>query len=622
MARARKKTPADDVVALVTTAHAEADKAHTFFRDKVERRYRAYRGIVERSSKAKSWQSMVHPPYVGDVIESAIANIVDAKVQTRAYARPRDASPQEIQLAQRAARAHERLNAYQTDVDRFDSKQRPFVMQDLITGLTVAKTYWRFEERDVPSREQVFEPVMDEFGLPVSLMPVMRETSRRQVLRDDPTFEVVDVRDFFWPESAVSVEKAPWLIHRVWMTMDELRRLEAAGIYQNVDDLTETRSFGEEGDSREQRLDNVERTKGLVEVLEWWSDDRCITVGNRAVLLSDRPNPFWHGQKPFVVASGTPDLFRIPGISEVEKLEQIQDMIWALMNQRLDNISLVNNAIMMYRDDVLDVDEYEFFPGAQWRMQDPSQVQMWTPDTRVADVSLNAESLLKGDLQNVSGGLPFLSGAQSDTVDQNTATGVSIVTSLAQRRIVARKQNYWNAFDQAFNQWAWLNRQFLTTGKLVQVVGRDGAVAFEEIEPDDLQPDVLIASDPVTESLQRQERRAEAQALLQTAAQAAAAFAATGVPLNLKAYMDKYLRSFGEDDVEQFYATPPQAPQMAPGGPQGPVPGTPGFANPEQGPGGVTAPQSIDPATSPSNQVSMSPAMAPQRMAAMSGPSQ
>jgi len=46
----------------------------------------------------------------------------------------------------------------------------------------------------------------------------------------------------------------------------------------------------------------------------------------------------------------------------------------------------------------------------------------------------------KGDMQNVSGGMPFMSGVATQTLDQKTATGVSIVTTIAQRMVAAQKQ--------------------------------------------------------------------------------------------------------------------------------------------------------------------------------------
>ncbi len=63
-------------------------------------------------------------------------------------------------------------------------------------------------------------------------------------------------------------------------------------------------------------------------------------------------------------------------------------------------------------------------------------------DPTVANITLQAEALLKGDLQNIMGGLPMASGADSQTIDQQTATGVSIITTIAQRLIQARKQHY------------------------------------------------------------------------------------------------------------------------------------------------------------------------------------
>jgi hypothetical protein len=336
------------------------------------------------------------------------------------------------------------------------------------------------------------------------------------------------------------------------------------------------------------------------------------------VLLADRPNPFWFEHLeymfPFVICSAMPDLFVIPGISEVELMAELQEMLWSIANQRLDNLELVNNAIFMIADDIEDPDAMEFGPGERWLVPRPVEqtVRPWSPDVRVAEVSLSAENLIKGDLQNVTGGLPMLSGDTS-AVDQKTATGVSIVTSLAQKRVAMKKQMFIWAKRRIGEQWCALNQQFVRAPRLVPVIGKDGMQAFEKIRPQALQGTYAFEHEMVDESFMRQERRAEKQSLLQMFLQAAPVYKALGVPLNPKPFMEAYLEEFGVSDTERYFSP---VEQIAPGpgpGPPGPPGLPPGQAPPPaNGQGaGVTSPLATNPAYSPS---SPGPSMSPEVM--------
>ena len=105
-----------------------------------------------------------------------------------------------------------------------------------------------------------------------------------------------------------------------------------------------------------------ERNSDLIEVLEYWTDERVITVGGRAVVLDSRPNPFRIKRKPFVVCSALPDAFQMVGISVVESLAQMQEYLWTLQNQRIDALRLLTNVITLIRSDVDDPDCVRVLP--------------------------------------------------------------------------------------------------------------------------------------------------------------------------------------------------------------------------------------------------------------------
>ncbi|HET6315974.1 MAG TPA: hypothetical protein VFG86_05930, partial [Chloroflexota bacterium] len=359
----------------------------------------------------------------------------------------------------------------------------------------------------------------------------------------------------------------------------------------------------------------------LIEVLEYWTPERVITVGNRAVVLADRPNPFWNGRMPFIVCSAMPDAFQIPGISVVEALAQLQEMLWTLQNQRLDVVRLLANLITLIRSDVDDPDAFEWAPNAQWFVEDTGQVDTLKIDPTVANITLQAEALLKGDLQNIMGGLPFASGSESQTIDQQTATGVSIVTSIAQRLIQARKQHYLWAYAALGKHFLLLWQQFVRDERVVEVTGQRGADAFKTISPLEIQGDYDVLIDVTSDSLLRQERRAEAQALLTTAAQVQPIMAQSGAALNLRAFMNKYLDAFDVQDKERFFlpAQVPGAPPVPGGLPTAPQALPPGGAPGGNGGVGITNVEAAAGPNAPSNVTSMSPEAAMQRLMAQRG---
>lgn len=615
---APEKAPAD-IVARVMRGFDQDLKAHATFAADVDKRYRAYRGVIETRSTAAAWSNKQHPAYVLQIIETMIASCTDMAPAWQVKSRPKMGPRELIEAEMKGAKAMEILLAEELDIDHFAEKQRPFAMQGFIAGLTVAKNYWRYSEANRKSLGQVDVPVP---GMAGFTMPQTQPIDGTQILHDNPTMEVVDVRDFIWHEAATSLEKAMRVTHRCWYSMDELRQLEAAGVYANVDQLSDTNDFSGALSNRETELFKTNRAKNQVEVLEQWFYDRgeiwVATVGNRKVNLTKgteaKANPFWHGGYPFVVTSSMPDLFRIPGISEVEVVQELQEMLWTLMNQRLDNLQLLNNAIAIIRSDVDDPDAYIFAPGERWLVDDINQVKFLETPPITAELALSAESGIKSDLQNISGGMPLLSGSDQQ-MDSNTATAASIFTSLAQRRLAAKKQNYTWAYNRVGEQWIALNQQFIREEKAIEIVGPDGGPLIHTISPLEIQGRFHIKGELMEESLMRQERRAEKQAALQVAISCALPFAQSGTPLNLTAFMDDFLDSHGVQDTARYYAAKNPLPNMQQQPPPG---GAPQQQAAPPGQTGASAPQATD-VNSPSNAFSQSPVAAQQQMGAMTG---
>lgn len=608
---------------------AEAMRWHRSFAQRVELRYSAWRAMAPENAP-KSWRSQLHPPHLISIVEGMISSMEEQNPTwlVRGRAVPGMELAEAVAQQERAELATHLLT-HQMRVDKFAGKQRGWIQQDLIAGMTPGKVSWLRDERTRKFNRNQRQMVWDDAGGTIDYANVLEEGSEKIVMRDDPTFEPRDVRDFLYPESATELQKAPWILDRTFVSYDTVERMEAMGIYRNCKYLKETRR--DESDrttsgpdvvaEREQRLRNVDRTRGLVEIVEMWTDNHLVTVGNRSVVLRDEPNPFWHGAKPFVVCSAIPDVFQIPGLSVIEGLAQMQEMLWTLANLRIDATRMLANVITLIRGDVENADDYEWAPNAQWIVNDPNQVKLLEPNPAAATITLQSEALLKGDIQNLMGGLPFSGGADSQTIDQSTATGVSIVTNIAQQILAGRKAQYMRAYGRIGEMFLQLDQQFIRRPRLIEILGEEGATLYTQLEgPESIDGIFDVEAEMVGDSMMRQEKRAESGALLTQAAQSAQLMQQLGVPLNMRRFWEKHLDAYDIVDKATFFGQPTQQPQQAADGPpEGPPtpPGAEGILDEMSGqpdPGGITNAALAAGPSSPSSPVTMS-ATAPMQQA-------
>lgn len=596
------------------------------FHDEVEERadqaWDAFVGRLRDTEDAAQWRSQLHPPLANHIIETTLAGLLDERLGFTIDAQPTSADPEEVTRHREGAELLKIAHRNQLSRDRFDHKARLFVHQGLVAPLSVAKTFYRRDTVEVEGSEVVDPGVAD--GLPEgALAAEERPVTRERVLFDGPTTEIVDCRDFFWDEAATELERATVVAHRLWMSEPELRSMEARGVYRNVDQLGEGPRTGAVGVSdREEDLESRSRTKDRFEVLEiWWREDDgriwVVTVGNRTVeLRPPEPNPFDHGRFPFTVLNVMPYLGTLTPISTVEKIDHLQLAAWDTMNQRHDNLRLINNLIVGFRDDVEDPNRFEFGPGKRWPGVGPEQVWTWQPNPIPAEISIGAETKLENMMQNVAGGQPFSTTAEASNLGADTATEAALVTSVAQATTKMMKQAVFRAYEEIGQLRTELVQQFAPESRLEQVVGADSEPEFRQVSREAIQGDFAFSTRPMTESLMRQERRAEANAKMQLFLQSAAIFSAMGVPLNPVAFLEDWLEQHDIHDLQRYLASAPQPGLQGAGGgpadqaqPGQQVPGSPGITNGQLAAG----------PTSPSNDLSVSPLAALQQQAALAG---
>ncbi len=546
---------------------AKAERKHSDRVRKYEAADDAYNARLtpyDRSTiDGEDWRSDLHPPYVFQTVQTIKALLVDDK--PIATVSPPKGKPELKDKAQ----AYENVLNEQRRDDQYDQKWDEYVLQGLQRGVSIAKVAW--EVRRAKVRQQSMTPV---YG---SVLPDRSIKEVEQTITNRPTLIVCDAKDVMWDPAATSAESITTLFYRTYETKSSLRQLEKDGVYENVDDVE---GAGQQGTDRPGARD----VKDLVEVIERWQkrpDGVWLTVvANRACVLRDEASPFIHQELPFVFCAPTPQLFRVEGKSEPELISDLQAALWQTQNQRLDNVELINNVIAIFPESTQNIDDMVVKPGARWLKQMGSEpIQFWNPPPGILQPAIQAEELMKGDMNDISAASPYVSGADSQTVDNKTATGISLVQNMAVKRVMQKKQRFADAERAVGRLQLQLNEQLAPD--LLPAYGPMG-------EPMPLRIQDIIGCtyevEDASESLNRQERRTEASLMLQTIA-GLAAIPQVGMIINWRMWVEKYIEAFDDDPAQLLLAPPPAL------GVPGALPVAPGqMGSPQMGGGLASAP--------------------------------
>lgn len=536
--------------------------------------YDVYRGVQQFGGE--SWQSKLRVPYGMQVIDTALVNIVSGK--PRVIVRPRN--PWDIQ----AAKAMQSLLDYYIAEDHMVEKQPMFVQQGLIMGTTVAKNHWITQE----CTRTMKLPNMDLLG--PDGKPALVPTKVKYTEKDGPTFEPWSVYDAWWDPDARDVDSAEYFVLRSYVTPDQLRALAknedaGTGIYSNVEALISSAAEIAEDVTSQSAINQTQKNRDKIELQEIWRQTpqglRLTVLGGRTIVIRDEQTPYWHGKKPIVLAQVRPDLFEMAGIPETELIDHLQQALWTNQNMRMDNMKLTVMRGITYREGgVTDPNALELRPRFKWPVADHDDVQPFNVQPLPPEAYREEEALLS-QMQLVTGINPYVSGAGTENVDQNTATGVTALQEVASRLLRFKASMIANkGYQRTYEQWAEMIMQLQDKDVVVEIVGPDGASQWQKYTPHDIIGSYKTTLEGSEESLSRQQERGEAIALLN----AFAPLIPTG-QVSLKPLLERVASAYNFASPEALFpAAPP------PTGPTGPTP--PGAA---QAPPQLMGGQQLDP---------------------------
>ncbi len=150
----------------------------------------------------------------------------------------------------------------------------------------------------------------------------------------------------------------------------------------------------------------------------------------------------------------------------------------------------------------------------------------------------------------------YLSGADSATVNQTTATGVSALQGAANTLLRFKAaQLHGKGWQRTYEQWGEMIQQFLDKETWVKITDEKGDAQWHAISPQDVVGSFHYKLEGSEEALTQQQERNEAVGLLN---------ALTPLILNGKVNGDPIIErialSFGVTDPSSLIAPPPQLP--------------------------------------------------------------
>lgn len=453
--------------------------------------YDLYRGVLDSTTKS-IWQANIFVPYAFSTIETIVPRLVAGRPQIDVM--PREEGDTDY------ARVQNYLVDYQWDQCDMDRLLPDIVRQMLIYGTSVVKVYWDKKVETVEEEIEI-DPDFPELG---SQKVEVEKTTKNQ-----PVVEMVDLYDFFWDPKGFDIDSCGWVAHRTYRSYDYLIKMQKQGLYKNVNLLEKDKTRPFKGET-----DKITRTTALgttdpqsvsgdsdkeanIELIEYWEDNRVVTIANRTVVIRDDKNPFAHGKKPFVrfVDQSVPKEFC--GIGELEPIETLQKELNDMRNQRMDNASLILNRMWLVQNGAnVDEDELVSDVGGVIHTDKIEGVQALYPP-EIPNSSYREETLIKADIQQTTGITDYTKGVASDALANETATGISMMQEAGNARIKLKMMNIEMGIREIGELFISLNKQFIDEETVIRILG-EGSPQWLLVKPSEIKDnfDLMVESAP------------------------------------------------------------------------------------------------------------------------------
>ncbi len=460
------------------------------------------------SVKPYEWMSNKFMPMTFSKLETAVASYMGMLFGANP---PIQVKPME-QGDVENAKVMQKLLGYQYEQSQIYLRYMMFVRGILTYGTGIAKIVMDYKEENNIVWQPQFKQFVNPQGKVVGqdFTGVKPERSVKETRM--PSMINCNIEDIFPDPMAIDIQDS-WIIHRTRRTLNYLRRMHQlhpedynAEVMKIQESDTGDRQFEDKEDlySSMGRFTNAGTTRpkntGYAELYERWGlydlgnkDDKVlfsgsastgkmsiglehaqITVAAGKYLIQARPNPYWHKRNPFIKGVYVPRINSFYGKGIPEILEDLQNNVNEMVNQRNDNISLALNTPFEYdRTAGIDLENLMMKPGGLYGSDGavgtalrPIPLEFYTKDVfiHVQDMErwADAATAITPPAQGLSE-----AGSQ-------TATEASIKARGSSSRIsMYAKINEKMAFGELARFFYQYNYQHMTEEEVIAIVGVD-----------------------------------------------------------------------------------------------------------------------------------------------------
>ena len=345
-------------------------------------------------------------------------------------------------------------------------------------------------------------------------------------VNDHPVMINVPIRDFFIDPTATTHENARFMGRRYLTTIDELESYEVIDLdnpveqtnletgetettygmkkkYKSLDKLKNASGEPTANTGNDEKTDKQEKDDlygstlkdqdGQVEVIEYWTDDKVISVANRSVVIEDCENYFKakarangeenpRGLMPFAGFRDYTDASLFYAKGEIDFIADEQELLNDITNQNIDAITYVLNPMYTLDPKYGDmIDQVENLPGAVYPFEPGTLARIEMGG--LPNDAFNERMNIKNEIRETTASNEVVKGVGQIEGGKATATEINAQIAGAGQRINLKVTQIENEYFHRMAKIVLrLIKLYVTEPMMVRIVGRDG-VRWEEFNP-------------------------------------------------------------------------------------------------------------------------------------------
>ena len=516
----------EDTTQLIASINREIEKSRMVL-DPWKKKVVAYYELYTLYQNRKNYEGVakIFVPEILRAVETITGNIYKAITGENPWFEYLGRTPTD----EPGARAQNELVRYQMDENNFNVKLMDSIRQMVLTGLTIRKVLWDYEEvKQITKRVKIENKQDGILKQPIPKRKVITSEGT-ETTKDVWTFESVDLLSFHISDICTSytdIQKARWIAEEYQVDYQWIKERVKLGWLdgRHLEDLKMSKETRQGSptmylkDRREaaagfyntQSLDNtpyeiVERW-GLVEAHLVYSPDERKTmqlddddmvqavtiVANHRIILKLEPTPFWHNRMPYLACPYIPKENELPGIGVAQIAQPMQEELNDTRNQIMDHKTFsIMNMWLKTRSSGIQNKDLRIRPQGVIHTNDINGLKALQPPPLIP-MAIGVENLSKEDIRQSTGAMSNLQGIAQPGV--GSATESALINRESMGRLAMVAELYGRLILKPLLAMVEsLNYQYYNTDKVIKIIGPDG-IKFVRRAPDDIagEKDIII----------------------------------------------------------------------------------------------------------------------------------